>query len=253
MTSKKQRKPKTQTKRTKNHSTKSNKRKGLQRTRKRASGKIAAIIVSFALILTVLFIWHETGHHFRDQPVLPINNFPSSIGSFLKVATPTEHQNKVAVLFIGSIACPYCAAESWVLYESLQHFGKWSGTRFIYSNATDKYPNTPGLEFSNASLTSSKVEFSGFEIYNRNWEPLQTLNSTDSKLFSEYDQSVSFPYILIGNAYLELGSSFSPSILSNLTCQQVLNYINSGGHGQIPSTISEQVNYTMQVLNLLGA
>lgn len=220
---------------------------------KESQRKIAAIFVSLTLILTGLFIWYETGHQIQNHSNPTTKSFPTSIGSFLKVATPVAHQNKVTLLFIGSIACPYCAAESWVLYEALQHFGKWSGTQFIYSNSTDIYPNTPGLEFSNVSLTSSNVQFSGFEIYNRSWEPLQTLNHTDRELFSKYDQSGSFPFIMIGNSYLELGSSYSPSILSNLTCQQVLNYINSGGQGQIPSNISEQVNYVIQVLDLLGA
>lgn len=215
--------------------------------------KLLAVLISLmsgssrALVLYIIDFSHFQTGSTGDS------SLPASVGNFSKVSSLVKYSGKIPVLFISSEACPYCAAESWVLYYALSHFGTWSGAQFMYSNASDIFPNSPSLSFVNASFTSQDVSFYGYETSNRSWQPLQSLNSSDNELFTEYDPDGNIPFVFIGEMYLEIGSSYSPRLISNMTGQQVMNGIGSDTQTQISSTVNSQADYVIQILNLLGA
>lgn len=178
-------------------------------------------------------------------------NFPETIAGFKKVnnfsATATGNPR---VLLIGSEACPFCAAESWGVYESLQTYGTWQNLTFIHSNSTDIYSNTPGLSFLHSAFISSDVQFSGFEVSNRNWTPLQSLNSSTSLLFGRYDPSGDIPFILIGGMYLHLGSQIPPILLKNYSPNQVMNLISNGSNSSLTNSIRTGANNLTDIISL---
>lgn len=159
--------------------------------------------------------------------------------------------HRIWVLYIGSEGCPFCAAESWALYNSLRNYGSWSGVTQSYSNSTTKYPDTPGLSFYDASLSSSAVHFTGYETYSSNWKPLEKLNQTDQSLFQEYDPLEKIPFVLTDGIYMRVGSAIKLSLLHNFTTQEVLNDLSSKTATSHSSAILSESNNISGVLNLI--
>lgn len=204
------------------------------------------LVVGFLLITVSLRFLSMPSLEKKYEP----NPLPLSIGDFTKVASNTYlPDGKVPVMFIGSQACPYCAAESWSIYLALESFGTFGSLSYLYSNASDSYPDTPGIDFMNATYQSSSVAFFCYYTTNRNWQPLQPLNATDQALMSKYDSTGHIPFILIGNVYLRIGASYSPSILSHLTGSQVMSMLESGG---VLQTTGEIVNESATVKQVVG-
>lgn len=205
---------------------------------------VAAIVVSIAL--------YELEF---SQKRTPAGNsisgyYPSLLDGFSKIsASPTTIDGKIPFLFIGSMACPHCAEMSWSVYSALKLVGgTWNSLGYIYSNATDQYPNTPGLSFANATYYSSAIAFLGYEISNRQWEPYQTLNNTNQALFSEYDPSGGIPFILIGGMYLHIGDFYLPSILANTTANAIMSWLSGG----TSNTITENIhNVSANITNVI--
>ncbi len=179
--------------------------------------------------------------------------YPSSVAGFSKVASsPDRLEGKITVLYIGSMACSHCAEMSWSIYSSLESSGgSWSGLSYIYSNATDSYPDTPGLSFANASYSSSTVAFSGYEISNGNWQPYQSLNSMDQALFSRYDSSQGIPFILIGGMYLHIGDFYPPSVLKNTSGSTIMLWLSHDTTNAITDNIQNaSANITSVITEL---
>lgn len=231
------------------------------------NSKRREIILSIAFVTLILlstyiiFVDHDLTGQFDLKGNTRQNSFPTSIGAFSKVSnTPNIVNGKIPVLFVGSMACPYCAQVSWTIYSALNSLGgKWSGLSYDYSNLTDRYPDTPGLSFANASLSSSIVVFHGYETSNRNWQPYQKLNTTDDALFNRYDPAGHIPFILIGGVYLHIGETFSPSILANLSGSNILgSLVNNSSYGFVSAihnesaVIKEVVNYLHKSLKQRG-
>ena len=173
-----------------------------------------------------------------------------AIGDFILVSNSILTENgRIVILFIGAEACPFCAAESWSIVYALAQYGTWNGLAPVISNATDSIPKVPGYTFANATLESSQVSFVEVELTSTSWDQkLQSLNSTESQLFREYDPSGSIPFLLIGGMYLHIGSAVSPYPLSNMSWSQCYNLSKSQNafHDQVvseASNISQVINY----------
>ena len=194
--------------------------------------------------------------HYLSSPDGKFNKvgtpLPANIGDFYKISsTPSLMGGKVSVLLVASEACPYCAAESWAIYMAMASYGTWSGVQYIESNSSDIFPNTPGLTFLNYAYESSSVVFNGFEVSNRNWEPLQKLNFSDQGIFSEYDQNENIPFVLIGGVYLLEGSSYSPGLLKNLTPAEIMKNISSNHNNTYLKAIDNGSNTIKQIIKEL--
>lgn len=157
------------------------------------------------------------------------STLPSSVGDFAKVSNSiTLFGDKIPFLYIGSEACPYCAAEGWSVYTALKsEGGAWSSVSFVNSNASDEFPDTPGINFASVVYSDSSLIFIGNEISDVNWKPLQSLNSTVSALFTKYDPQARIPFILIGGVYLHIGGSYSPDLLANMSGTAVMSALNA--------------------------
>ncbi|QRF76316.1 hypothetical protein Thermo_01834 [Thermoplasmatales archaeon] len=181
------------------------------------------------------------------------SSYPASLAGFSRVSSfPSLIGGKIPIIFVGSIACPYCAAVSWSIYSSLTSGGgSWSGLAYVSSNSTDIYPDTPGLNFANASYSSSTIAFYGYETSNRNWQPYQSMNATDQYLFSEYDPSGHIPFILIGGLYLHIGGFYPPSVLANASCSTLMSWLTRGTGNAITENIHNvSVNITSVITYL---
>lgn len=144
-------------------------------------------------------------------------SLPPYVGRYALVSQkPLISGGKPVFLFIGSEACPYCAAESWAIVSALSSVGSWEGLAPIISNATDSIPSVPGYTFANASLSSSSLVLWEVELNTRSWaQYLQQPNQTELALWQKLDPNGIIPFILIGGMYLGLGTFINPSLEEN--------------------------------------
>ncbi|MEM3852048.1 MAG: DUF929 family protein [Methanomassiliicoccales archaeon] len=179
---------------------------------------------------------------------------PQFAGRFVLVSqTPLVSGNKPVFLFIGSEACPYCAAESWAIVSALSTFGQWNNLAPIVSNATDSIPNVPGYTFANASLNARDLVFWEVELNSRSWsQTLQLPNSTEAQLFSKYDPQGKIPFILIGGMYAGLGTFINPVLEEGANWSSV-NHSVSAGTGEFAQQVSSEIgNLTSAVKTVIS-
>ncbi|HUA41030.1 MAG TPA: DUF929 family protein [Streptosporangiaceae bacterium] len=140
---------------------------------------------------------------------------------------------KPEVVFMGEESCPYCGAERWALVVALSRFGSFSNLRLIHSSSTDVYPNTPTLSFYKSSYTSKYLTFSPVEEVTVTGGKLQNPTAAQSALMAKYDAAPfvpaadanSFPFVDIGNQYVDVGAQYLPSALAGLSWSKVASDI----------------------------
>ncbi|PYB67452.1 hypothetical protein DMB44_09145 [Thermoplasma sp. Kam2015] len=214
--------------------------------------RIARIIAAVAVIaLLVFLVYYEEIPHATQVSMTGPRPQPS-FGSFHPVTFHISRSAKVTIVFIGSEACPYCDAESWVIYYALLDYGSWSSIQYVHSYNGDVFPNTPGIDLMNSTYTSPTVVFHGIELYNETWQRISYLNASMNSTFERYDPQESLPFIIVNGEYVEIGSSYSPSYLSNMAADQVMQEL-STGKGKAASVIMQQASYVDSMISYLMA
>ena len=219
----------------------------IQKKRKSRLITIATISVTVVLIVVVV-------HFLPASPPQTVkgNDLPSTMYGFHLISnSPLISPNAPSFLFLGSEACPFCAAESWPIFLAMHTLGgSWKGTSFIYSDPTDVYPHTPGISFYNASLDSAPINFIEFEMSNSTWAPLQKLNQSVQQIYDTYDPHGYIPFLLVDGIYARTGSSYLPSVLSGLSYSTVYSIITNKSTRLLPQVFSEANNITSLVNSL---
>ena len=175
------------------------------------------------------------------------------LGKFVEVSKePMMRDGKLFVFFMGAEYCPFCAAERWSIVRGLQKFGQWNGLKQTMSAARDEpFLNLPTYDFTEATYTSSHIEFVARELKNREFKPLQKLQKTEEKLVRKFNPEKEIPFLLVGGRFMQVGSGFSPKIFIGHTFRQTeteLKKIES----EIRKTIDAEGNIIAALLCVSG-
>ena len=141
--------------------------------------------------------------------------------------TLTGSDGKPLIVYVGGEYCPFCAAERWTMLYWLSQFGTFKGLTETQSSSTDTDPNTATVSFDKSTYTSSIIDFSATEAYDRNGKPLEPLTAQVSSIFNRYDrppdtaETGAFPFVDIAGRYVLFQTSYSPDLLRNLTWDQI--------------------------------
>jgi Domain of unknown function (DUF929) len=163
------------------------------------------------------------------------NEVANKVGAPSNVAPPHVAKNqavlmingKPAVLFIGGLFCPYCAAERWGIVMALSPFGTWSGLRQTTSSPWDTDPSTATFGFNGSTFTSDLITFVSREAESNDTtgpgtrKPLEALTPQEKNLWSKYSSyfglsGTGFPFLDIGNQYFVVTPSYDPAVLQGL-------------------------------------
>jgi hypothetical protein len=129
---------------------------------------------------------------------------------------------KPEMLYVGAEYCPFCAAERWAMAVALSRFGTFTGLHLIHSSSADIYSNTMTLSFYKSTYTSKYLTFVPVETTTENRNvPLQNPTKAELALMNIYDappyvpssEAGSYPFIDIGNQYIDDGAQYVPSVL----------------------------------------
>ena len=148
--------------------------------------------------------------------------------------SPLVAGGKPQVLFVGEEFCPYCATESWAMIVALSRFGTFTGLSTIRSARYDIYPPLATWTFYGSAFTSKYLAFVSVETTSNvlingkhdtqaksSYTRLQKLTAAQQSIYAKYDTLDVLPFLDIGNKYVMLGSSFSPSVLAHQTWNQI--------------------------------
>ncbi len=150
-----------------------------------------------------------------------------------KKAAPLTLDGKPEMLYVGAEYCPFCAAERWAMAVALSRFGTFTGLHLIHSDSDDIYSNTMTLSFYKSTYTSKYLTFVPVETTTETKATLQTPTSAQDKLMNTYDvppyvpsteYNDSFPFIDIGNEYIDDGAQYVPSVLGSVENEDPSHY-----------------------------
>jgi hypothetical protein len=154
---------------------------------------VTAVVIVFVLIVGGVL---PIGNPFQSGPT-PSFSPPQVLpwGSFAQVSN-ANFGSHVNIYYISWYGCPYGAADSWVLYNTMNHYGNASlaSPNTHHSSATDIYKNTPGLlfyqKYYNANFT-----FDPIYLYNQTMTgtPLNTPINGSLLLYGLNETSLHLP------------------------------------------------------------
>lgn len=132
------------------------------------------------------------------------------------------------VFFYGAEFAPYAAAERWPLIVALSRFGTFGQLGLMQSSSSIAFSDTPTFTFWHVKYSSLWVDLQTVERYSSlnptgaGYTALQTPTPRQSASVAVYDSSAkTFPLLDIANHYVQVGASFSPTVLAGLTQSQI--------------------------------
>jgi hypothetical protein len=163
-----------------------------------------------------------------------------------------DSSGKPILLYVGAEYCPYCAAERWSMVVALSRFGTFSNLHITSSSSTDVFANTPTFTFYKSTYTSPYVNFQPVEMQDRNQQPLQSMTSAQSKLFSKYNPDGSFPFLDFGNQYIAIGASYQNSVLSDEDWHTIAQALNNPDSNVTQSIVGTANYITAAICQING-
>jgi hypothetical protein len=155
---------------------------------------------------------------------------PTATGNASEWQSPASGAGaRPVVFFYGAEFAPYPAAERWPVIVALSRFGTFHALGLMQSNSSVAFSDTPSFTFWQAHYSSVWVDFQAVERYTAvdptgaGFTPLEKPTARQAASVSVYDTStMTFPLLDIANHYVQVGSSFSPSVLGGLSQSQVV-------------------------------
>ncbi len=164
--------------------------------------------------------------------------------------------NKPEVLYMGAEYCPFCAAERWSMIIALSRFGTFSNLHFMTSSATDYSPSTPTFTFYNSTYTSNYISFVSVEQTTNQpsgngYKSLQTPNTSQYNLMSQYDGGGSIPFVLFGNKSVLVGATYDPySVLDSYNWSTITDSLSNASTVQAQSIIGSANLITTKICQM---
>jgi hypothetical protein len=183
----------------------------------------------------------------------PMSRPTKVIGKFVEVSDePVMHDGKLYVFFMGAEHDPFCAAERWAVVRALQKFGQWEGLKQTMSAARDEpFLNLPTYDFTEATYTSTHVEFVARELKDREFKPLQKLLKPEEKIVRKFNPEKEIPFLLVGGRFMQIGAGFTPKIFIGHTFRQTETELKKA-ESEIRKTIDAEGNIVAALLCASG-
>ncbi len=191
-------------------------------------GVISGVVVLIVAIVALSLNSSTTAYAAPLEPapaslVHAVTTVPASalnqVGTGLATLPPTvvkgpllRAAGKPEMLYVGAEYCPYCAFERWAMIVALSRFGHFHGLDTIRSSSIDVFKLTDTFSFVHVHYTSRYLTFVPRELYTNipqgtYYKPLQTMTAQQTGLFTKYNSTQSFPFVDVGNRYINVGLS----------------------------------------------
>ena len=229
-----------------------------------------SIAVVVALVAVIVIVYEVTSSNEKDnfgpvtaQVYSEMTGIPASVFNSVGVSSPNiaiggiyrltkqpagltwtnaAGKKEPWVFYYGGEYCPYCAATRWGIVAALSRFGTFHGLYNMYSSSSDTDPNTPTVTFLHATYTSPYLRFNGYEVEDRNHNPLMTPAPQVTTELSRYNSGGTFPFMDVANNIFIVGSVFDPGVLAGLNQATVAGSLNQAS-SPVTQAIVAEANY----------
>src|SRR5665213_135361 len=198
----------------------------------------------------------QLASYFRAAGAVPDATL-QAVGLPSNVAVPTKITPSVStvatngvVSYVGAEYCPYCAIQRWALLVALSKFGSFTNLdNQVLSSSTDVYPGLASWSFIGAKYTSAYFTFDPIEVTSSTpntgggYQPLVKMSAAQQRAFSKYNPQAELPFLDMGNHYITLGASASPSVLEGLTLGDI-----GGDLSKATSPVAQAIDGTANYL-----
>lgn len=173
----------------------------------------------------------------------PTAALPGSPTGQFQLHEPVLRQHgKVEVLFIGALYCPYCAAERWSIVKALDQFGSFSGLKSTTNTQGEGgFGVIPTFELLGAGYQSKYVSLDAKDTQDRNHQPLQTLNNSETSNFNRLDPGGGIPLVAVGG-YAQSGSGYQPSEIDGMSFAAVQHALQTNSTAGFAGSINAEAN-----------
>ncbi len=166
---------------------------------------------------------------------------------------------KPEMLYVGAEYCPYCAITRWSMMIALMRFGNFTGLHYMTSSGVDVFPNTATFTFYNSTYSSPYLTFVPVETTTNKpdpatgfYYPLQSINASQTVVFSAYDKNSDIPFVDFGNQSLQVGTPINPQIVAGKNWTDIISSLNQPS-SQISENIIGTANlYTTAICEEIG-
>lgn len=129
---------------------------------------------------------------------------------------PAPNNGVPAFVYVGSIACPYCAASSWAIYGAVVNFStSHSGQVWGTSDPNDVYPDTPEVDLDHFNASGPYLDWQGFVGTDPDQVEIPSLPSPVSNYFTSVDPEGAIPFVLIGGEFAHTDTLVPPADLQS--------------------------------------
>jgi hypothetical protein len=246
------------------------------RSRRRHVKRRALVACSMAAVVAAAFGVTEIQHapstaklpstqlasYYEAAIRVPISTL-ESVGLPSTVAIPTKVLPSLStvatngvVSYVGAEYCPYCALQRWALLVALSKFGTFHHLdNEIFSSSSDIYPHLASWSFVGATYTSKYFTFEPTEITSSirspggpgGYQRLQRMSSAQRVAYDRYNPHGSLPFVDIGNHYVTVGASSSPSVLEGLSLSEIGTDL-SDTQSPVAKAVDGSANYLIGAL-----
>jgi hypothetical protein len=186
----------------------------------------------------------------EGAPTLSRSTTPEP-GGWTKANNPVwKADGKPVFFYLGSTACPFCAASSWAVWEALKYFGSLPVPVFTtsMSNPNEPFRNVPEVDLSHVTLTGAYVTLDFREGDNNQAITLPSLSTLEEAYVVTYDSSSAIPFFVVGGMYYQSTlldpSIFFPNGPSGIPMTpQAVDVAIASGTGPVYSAIHQQQLY----------
>ena len=167
------------------------------------------------------------------------------------IATATTNQ---VVSYVGAEYCPYCALQRWALIVALSQFGTFSNlSDQVLSSSSQVYPNLASWSFIGARYTSPYFTFDPTELTSSvpdghgYYQPLEKMSAAQEVAYDHFDPQGGLPFVDLGNQFVTIGASASPSVLEGLSLGQIGSFL-SDPTSPVAQAVDGTANYLIAAM-----
>jgi hypothetical protein len=245
------------------------------RNRRRHSRRLTGLSVFLVVALAGAFGLTQLGNTAHKAPATgPVHlasyfeasiNVPDStlaaVGLPASVSVPTRVTPTVAtattnqvVSYVGAEYCPYCAIQRWALLVALSQFGTFSSlSDQALSSSSQVYPNLASWSFIGARYTSPYFTFDPTELTSSvpdghgYYQPLEKMSVAQEVAYDHFDPQGGLPFVDLGNQFVTIGASASPSVLEGLSLGQIGSFL-SDPTSPVAQAVDGTANYLIAAM-----
>ena len=189
------------------------------------------------------------------------NSTLGAVGLPATVAIPTKVTPSIStvgtngvVSYVGAEYCPYCAIQRWALLVALSKFGTFTNlNKQVLSSSSDVYPHLASWSFVGTKYKSAFFTFDPTETSSSTpnggggYRPLEKMSSSQRVAFNKYNPQGVLPFVDVGNHFITLGASASPSVLEGLSLSSIGSDLNNPT-SPVARAIDGTANYLIAAL-----